>query len=111
MEGVHVLTPKTLKSVAEVHKAAAKELMAWLDIVESARWRNFLEVRHLFLDADAVDGYVIFNIRGTRYRLITKIHYAKDEPKKTEGRVFIRSLLTHAEYDDKSKWDPSRTDA
>ena len=28
-------------------------------------------------DAESVDGYVIFNIRHNRYRLITVIHYAK----------------------------------
>ena len=31
----------------------------------------------MFKDADFVDGYVIFNIRHNRYRLVTVIPYAK----------------------------------
>jgi mRNA interferase HigB len=57
-----------------------------------------------------VDGYVIFNIRGNRYRLITVIHYVKTiEGRLTKGFVYIRSFLTHKEYNDTNKWDPYRT--
>jgi len=49
---------------------------------------------------------VIFNIRQNRYRLITVIHYAKTtSEKKTEGHVYIRSFLTHKQYDNRSNWD------
>jgi mRNA interferase HigB len=85
---------------------AANEIEAWVAVVESARWHNFLEVRSLFNDADNVDGYVIFNIRHNRYRLVTVIHYAKTtERLKTAGHVYIRSFLTHKEYDNRGKWD------
>jgi mRNA interferase HigB len=60
----------------------------------------------LFKDADSVKGYVIFNIRQNRYRLITVIHYAKTtREKRTEGHVYIRSFLTHKEYDNPANWD------
>ncbi len=65
-----------------------------------------MELRETIRDADAVDGYVIFNIRHNRYRLITVIHYAQDSPNKTQGHVYVRSFLTHAEYNNKGKWDP-----
>jgi len=85
---------------------AANEIKAWATIVEAVRWRNFDDVRGIFKDADLVDGYVIFNIRHNRYRLVTVIHYAKTTDKRqTRGHVYIRSFLTHKEYDNRRNWD------
>jgi len=75
-------------------------------IVEVVRWHNFSEVRSVFADADDVDGYVVFNIRQNRYRLITVIHYAKTiKTQKTDGHIYIRSFLTHKEYNNRNNWD------
>jgi len=53
-----------------------------------------------------VGKFVIFDLRSHRYRLVTMIHYAKViEGKQTEGRVFIRSFLTHKEYNNSANWD------
>jgi len=103
---MHIITEKHLNRAAENYPDAAKEIAAWRKIVKSARWRNFVEVRQLFKDADAVKGYVIFNIRQNRYRLVTIIHYSREKDGRlTEGHVYIRSFLTHKEYDDLSNWD------
>jgi mRNA interferase HigB len=103
---VHVITRRHLREAMEQHPDAVKELSAWLKIVESVRWHSFEEVRRWFREADYVAGYVIFNIRRNRYRLITVIHYAKTtEEKRTDGHVYIRSFLTHKEYDDRNNWD------
>ena len=103
---VNIVTRKHLSDAARSCKDAAKELRSWIAIVEAARWRNFLEVQSVFTDADSVDGYVVFNVRRNRYRLITVIHYAKDQPRETSGHIYIRSFLRHSEYDDRKKWDP-----
>ncbi len=85
----------------EDYPDTANEIKAWVGIIEAVRWHNFAEVRGMFKDADLVDGYVIFNIRQNRYRLITVVHCAKTtEGKQTEGHVNIRSFLTHKEYDE-----------
>ncbi len=90
----------------EQYQDAASEIEAWAGIVEAVRWHSFAEVREMFKDADYVDGYVVFNIRRNRYRLITVIHYAKTtEEKQTDGHVYIRSFLTHKEYDNRNNWD------
>jgi len=90
----------------ESYPVAANEIKAWTAIVEAVRWHNFDDVRRMFKDADSVDGYAIFNIRRNRYRLITVIHYAKTmKEKQTEGHVYIRSFLTHKEYDNRTNWD------
>jgi mRNA interferase HigB len=102
---MHVVTKKHLIVAAEVYPDAAKEIAAWHKVVTGARWWNFVEVREVFKDADNVDGYVIFNIRRNRYRLITVIHYSRaKEDRITEGHVYIRSFLTHQEYDNPANW-------
>jgi hypothetical protein len=52
---MHIITGKHLNRAAEQCPDAAKE--------KGARWQNFVEVRQVFKDADAVKGYVIFNVR------------------------------------------------
>jgi mRNA interferase HigB len=103
---MHVVTEKHLNRAAEQYPDAAKEIMAWRKIAKAARWRNFVEVRQVFKDADDVDGYVIFNIRQNRYRLVTIIHYSRDKGSRiTEGHIYIRSFLTHKQYDNQGNWD------
>jgi mRNA interferase HigB len=70
---VHIVTRKHLSDVIKLHPSVADEIEAWTRIVEAARWHNFLEVSSMFKDADNVNGYVVFNIRRNRYRLITVI--------------------------------------
>jgi len=49
---------------------------------------------------------VVFNIRRNRYRLVTIIHYSRlRDERLTEGHVYVRSFLTHKEYDNPAKWD------
>ena len=101
-----IVTPKHLDAAAAKYKDAAKELAAWEAIIGQVQWRSFNELRETFPDADSVHGYIVFNIRHNRYRLITVIHYAKDlADRRTQGHCYIRSFLTHAEYNTKSNWD------
>jgi mRNA interferase HigB len=103
---VHLVTLKHLKEASEKHPDAAVEIGAWVALVKAVRWHNFMEVRNIFRDADYADGYVVFNIRRNRYRLITVIHYAKTlEDRDTDGHVYIRSFLTHREYENRANWD------
>lgn len=103
---MHVVTRKHLIEAEEQYSEAAREIRAWYRIASEARWRNFLEVRQVFQDADDVDGYVIFNIRQNRYRLVTIIHYAREkEGRVTQGHIYIRSFLTHRQYDNRANWD------
>ena len=103
---VHIVTRKHLHEAMQQYPDAANEIMAWVVIVKGVRWHNFLEVRSVFKDVDSVKGYVIFNIRQNRYRLVTIIHYATTtSQKRTQGHLYIRSFLTHKEYDNPANWD------
>ena len=103
---MHVVIRKHLLEACDRYPDAAKELRAWMEIARQARWSSFFHVRQNFKDADVVDQYVVFNIRRNRYRLITIIHYSREKDGwTTEGHVYIRSLLTHQEYNDRKNWD------
>ena len=97
---MHIVTIKRLQQAAHDYREAAEEIGAWTKIVKLARWRNFKELRSSFPDADNVDGFVVFNIRHNRYRLIVAVHYAKTiERRLTLGHVYIGTFMTHKEYD------------
>lgn len=103
---MHVVTRKHLAQAEHDYPDAAREIRAWFKIASAARWRNFVELRQVFNDADDVDGYVIFNIRQNRYRLVTVVHYSRSkEARITEGHIYIRAFLTHREYNSRSNWD------
>ena len=103
---MHIITEKHLKEAAETYKDAADEIKTWKAIVKGMLWRNIPEVQATFPDADPVKGYVVFDFRKNRYRLITIIPYVKTiGGRQTQGRVFIRSFLTHKEYDNFNNWD------
>jgi mRNA interferase HigB len=103
---MHAITRRHLSEAANRYRDTASEISAWVKIVEDSRWENFMQVRQTFPDADNVDGYVIFNVRHNRYRLVTIIHYARERNgNRTMGHVYVRSFLTHKEYDNRSNWD------
>ena len=103
---VHVVTLRHLREAAARYPDAAKEIAAWYAFIKDGKWTNFVELRRVFPDSDYVDGYVVFNIRQNRYRLITIIHYARmRNGVQTAGHLYIRSFLTHREYDHRDNWD------
>jgi mRNA interferase HigB len=103
---MHIVTRKHLLEAEKRYPDAAREIRAWYKLVNEARWRSFVDVRRVFKDADAVESYVIFNVRRNRYRLVTIIHYSREkEDRITEGHIYVRSFLTHREYNNRANWD------
>jgi mRNA interferase HigB len=68
-------------------------LAGWYKLAKKAKWRTLAEVRQDCGSADQVKKFVVFNIGGNKYRLITVIHYNRQ-------KLFIRHVLTHGEYDE-----------
>lgn len=93
---IHIISRKALREFSEIHADAEAPLDTWDRIAKSADWKNIMDVKEVRPDADFVDGYTVFNIKGNDYRLITKINYRTQI-------IFIRYVLTHTEYD-KGKW-------
>jgi mRNA interferase HigB len=93
---VHVISCKKLKEAALRQPELEAPLDAWFRIAKRAVWQSLQDVRKTFAAADAVEKWTVFNIKGNKYRLITEINYRF-------RRVYIRHVLSHAEYD-QEKW-------
>ena len=93
---MHVISRKKLKEAAAQHGNLEVALDVWFRVAKKADWKSLQEVRQIFPSADQVEGYTVFNIKGNACRLITRILYRY-------GRVYVRHVLTHAEYD-KGDW-------
>jgi mRNA interferase HigB len=81
-----------LRDFWRLYPQAENPLRAWLRVVKRADWRTFADVRKDYPSADQVGKFTVFNIGGNKFRLIAVIHFNR-------GKVFIRHVLTHAEYD------------
>jgi mRNA interferase HigB len=92
---MHVISKKKLREFWEEHPRAKTALEAWYQVTRHAEWGNFADVRAAFNAADQVGKFTVFDIGGNKYRLIAVIHYDR-------GKVFVRHVLTHAEYDEGS---------
>lgn len=88
---LHVINRKKLLLATREHADLGEPLDAWYRIAKRPRWRNLTDVRRVFPSADPVGQLTVFNIKGNRYRLITEINYRT-------GKIFLRHVLTHAEY-------------
>ena len=93
---MHIISKKKLREFWVEHPRAKSPLEAWYQVAKHAEWESFADVRKTFNTADAVGRFVVFDIGGNKYRLIAVIHYDR-------GKVYIRHVLTHAEYDE-GKW-------
>jgi mRNA interferase HigB len=101
---MHIIARSTLVDFADKHPAAKRPLDAWFKVASSATWIDFAQLRETYPHADLVGRLTVFNIGGNKYRLITKITYARGG---ASGTIYIRSVLTHAEYDQEGwKRDP-----
>jgi len=89
---MHVISLKKLREFWRTHPDAETPLRGWHRVAEHAAWRRFSDVRATYAKADQVGRCTVFNIGGGKYRLIAVIHFNR-------GRVYVRSVLTHAEYD------------
>ena len=93
---MHVITRKRLNEFAAKHPTATGGLVHWYRVLKQNNPANFAELRRLFPHADQVGGLTVFNLGGNKARLIAAIHYNR-------RKVYIRAVLTHAEYD-RGKW-------
>ncbi len=93
---MHVIAKRKLRDFYRGHPLAKLPLEAWWKIAKLAKWTNLVEVQRTFKTAEAVGRFTVFNVGDNKYRLIVDIKYGW-------GRVYVRHVLTHAEYD-KGKW-------
>jgi mRNA interferase HigB len=90
---MHIITRMRLTEFSRKHVDARTPLHEWARIMRRKRYASHLEVKRDFPLADFIGPRkAVFNIGGNRYRLVVDMRYEL-------GRVYIRHVATHAEYD------------
>lgn len=96
---MRIITESRLREASAKHPKLESAIHRWILTVRKANWANLAETKATYPHADQVKsrhGRVLTVFNLSDYRLITAIHYNRN-------MVFIRSVLTHAEYD-KGQW-------
>jgi mRNA interferase HigB len=93
---MHIITRKRLLDFAQKYPDCKSGLETWYRIIKHSNFKKFIELRKVFPSTDQVGKFTVFNIGGNKARLIAAVHY-------NTQRVYIRYVLTHAEYD-RNKW-------
>ncbi len=89
---MHVISKKKLREFWETWPEAEKPLRAWYRVAEQSTWEKYADVKQTYSRADQVGRCLVFDIAGNKFRLIAIPFYQY-------GRIYIRHVLTHGEYD------------
>ncbi len=89
---MNIIARKMLLDFSAKYPDAKKPLESWWRICKKNDFSSFSELKKTFGTADLVGKCVIFNIGGTKYRLIVRFNF-------TAHRMWIKYILPHAEYD------------
>ena len=89
---MHVIAKPALVAFWNRYPDAEAPLSAWYTLMRLNEFTSFAQLKVTFNSVDHVDGLTVFDIGGDKYRLIAAVHYNR-------RKVYIRNVLTHAEYD------------
>jgi mRNA interferase HigB len=91
---MQVIARRTLVEFWERHPQAEGAVRVWFTVVGKAPWRTPADVKRQFgTTVDFVgDNRLIFDLGGNKYRLVVHVSY-------TYGRVLVKFIGSHAEYD------------
>lgn len=89
---MHIITQTRIWEAVVRYPECAAELVAWYRAMKAGQFANFAELRKTFRSADKVGKLYVFNVGGGRLRVICAVHLNR-------GKVYIRGILDHAEYD------------
>lgn len=93
---MRIISRKALREFGEKRADAQAPLDAWYRVVKGRDYGSPHEFREDFPAASFLGARrTVFNVGGNRYRLVVDMRYDL-------GRVYIRHVLTHEEYDRKS---------
>jgi len=94
---MRVISRKKLREFWKNHSDAYEPLQSWYTDTKRATWKSPADIkkryRTRYRTASILpNNRVVFNIKGNHYRLIVVVKYKY-------GRVYIRFVGTHSEYD------------
>jgi mRNA interferase HigB len=96
---MRIVSRQAIGEATGKHREWAASLNAWYKITKNADWKSFADVRNSWKNSDVVGRFVVFDISHNKCRLIATIKYKW-------RMVYIRRILSHAEYDEKG-WQKS----
>src|SRR3990172_2395304 len=89
---MRIISRKRLIQFWERYPDAEQPLRAWYAEAKKANWKTPIEVKAVYRNASILaNNRVVFNIKGNDYRLVVVVEYR-------QGKIFIRFVGTHAEY-------------
>ncbi|MDQ0107521.1 mRNA interferase HigB [Chitinophaga terrae (ex Kim and Jung 2007)] len=90
---MRIIARPILREFGSKHSTSIIPLTEWWTKLTKVSCNNFSELKELFGSVDYIgnDRYV-FNIGGNNFRLVAIIRFKRQ-------MVYIRRVLTHAEYD------------
>jgi mRNA interferase HigB len=91
---MRIVSRKAIVDATARHGEWGASLRAWCKISRNADWTNFADVRNCWRNSDVVGRFVVFDIGHNRCRLIATVKYKW-------RMVYIRRILSHAEYDER----------
>jgi mRNA interferase HigB len=91
---MQVIARRTLKEFWQRPPQAERPVRLWFAATRKAQWHGPHDVKRQFgTTVDFVgDNRLIFDLGGNKYRLVARVSY-------TFGRVLVKFIGTHAEYD------------
>jgi mRNA interferase HigB len=90
---MRVISKKKLREYWEKFPNAEKGLRAWYSEAKNAEWKDPAEIKSKYHHASILqNGRVVFNISGSKYRLIVQINF-------TFQIIYIRFIGSHKDYD------------
>jgi mRNA interferase HigB len=94
---VRVIARRPLKEFGDNNEDAKGPLDAWYRILRGREYKTPHELRKDFPSASFLGARrTVFNIGGNKYRLVVEMRYDL-------GCVYVREVLTHEEYDQRTK--------
>ena len=95
MNEMQVIGRKCLDEGMKKYAEARSSLKSWFAEAQKARWKRFQDIKNHYSSASYIgDDLVIFNIKGTKFRLVVRVDYKL-------SIVMIEWFGPHAEYSKK----------
>ena len=87
-----VISLKIIRDYIKKQSSAKQSLLSWYYEALDAKWKTPQDIKNQYNSASFLENnIVIFNIKGNKYRLVTKIAY-------NTQIVFIKWIGIHSEY-------------
>jgi mRNA interferase HigB len=88
---VTIYGEREIMKFAKRYPVSRKAMVRFLEITRAARWPHILDVKASFPATDYVNGFLVFDIGGNKYRVRARIDFEQQT-------IDIRNAFTHEQY-------------